>query len=396
MMHIATQSSAGSRDYAGVVLACPVTVPYVKHSVHAAQWWVGKALAALAVDASVPHRTIDGLSVASFSLAPDTTIGLTQYFGLSPRFVDFLPMGGIAGIVALRRAARAVQMGDADLVACIGADTNTPQSFRQSLAHFSRASQDAVYPYGAGGPNLNFALIAEGFLAETGISRADLGRLAVASRQNALKNPNALMRQSLTLEQYLKARPIAPPIHLFDCVMPCAGAEAFLVLREDTAKALNVPFVRLTATIERHNAFPTDPVMKRGGWAQDAEVLWSMAGRSPSEMDIVQTYDDYPFISAMQFRDLGFCASRDLPDFLQETDFTCAGNLPHNTGGGQLSTGQAGCAGGHLGLVEAIRQLTGAAGERQVKVARRALVSGFGMITFDRGLGSGAVILEAS
>ncbi len=204
------------------------------------------------------------------------------------------------------------------------------------------------------------------------------------------------MRLPLTLEQYLAARPIAPPIHLYDCVMPCAGAEAFLVLREATARAMGLPFVRLTAAIERHNAFPADPVMRRGGWAQDVGALWSMAGVAPGMVDLVQTYDDYPFISAMQFRDLGFCGGRELPDFLQSHDFTCTGDLPHNTSGGQLSTGPAGCAGGHLGLVEAIRQLTGTAGDRQVPRARRALVSGFGMITYDRGLGSGAVILEAS
>lgn len=385
-----------ARDYSGVVLACPVTVPYVKHSVHPAQWWVGKALAGLAARAGLPHRDFDGLSVASFSLGPDTTIGLTQHFGLSPRFVDFLPLGGVAGIVALKRAARAVQAGDADLVACIGADTNTPQSFRQSLAHFSRFSQDAVYPYGAGGPNVSFALIAQAFMTETGLSREDLGRLAVASRQNALKNPNALMRKPLTLEDYLGAKVIAPPLHLFDCVMPCAGAEAFLVLREETAKAMGVPFVHLSAAIERHNAFPSEPIMRRGGWAADKDQLWAMAGISPGAVDLVQTYDDYPFISAMQFRDLGLCGPRDLPDYLKVHDFTFAGDRPHNTSGGQLSTGQAGCAGGHLGLVEAIRQLTGEAGDRQVKTARRALVSGFGMINFDRGLGSGAVILEAT
>lgn len=140
-----------AKDYGGVVLACPVTVPYVKLSTKPAQWWVGRALAGLASLAGISHREIDGLSVASFSLGPDTTIGLTQHFGLCPRFVDFLPLGGVAGIVALRRAARAVQAGDADLVACIGADTNTPQSFRQSLPAFSRFSQDAVYPYGSGG-----------------------------------------------------------------------------------------------------------------------------------------------------------------------------------------------------------------------------------------------------
>ncbi|MFN4100030.1 MAG: thiolase family protein [Pararhodobacter sp.] len=387
---------AGPTGYDGVVLAVPVSVPYVRHSTHPAQWWAGRALAGLAAGAGIAHTEIDGLSLASFSLAPDSAIGLTQHFGLSPRFLDFVPLGGVAGIVALRRAARAVQAGDADVVACIAADTNAPQSFRQSLENFSRFSQDAVYPYGSGGPNVSFALIAQAYMAATGLTRADCGRIAVAQRANALKNPDALMKKPLSLDEYLASRPIAPPIHLFDCVMPCAGAEAFLVMREADAKAQGLAFARIGATIERHNAFPADPMMLRGGWARDQASLWSMAGVAPETVDLMQTYDDYPFISAMQFEGLGLCPPGGAPEFIRGHDFTVTGTLPHNTSGGQLSTGQAGCAGGHLGLVEALRQLTGAAGARQVAQARRALVSGFGMINFDRGLGSGAAVLEAA
>lgn len=387
---------ANPRGYDGVVLAVPVTVPLVKTSPHSTQWWIGRALAALAQGSGLSHKQFDGLSVASFSLAPDTTIGLTQHFGLSPRYIDFQPLGGMSGIAALRRAARSVQAGDAEIVACIGADANGPQSFRRSLENFSRAAQDAVYPYGAGGPNVNFSLIAQAFMADTGLSRADTGRLAVAQRRNGQLNPQALVRGALTLDDYLNARPIAPPIHLFDCVMPCAGAEAFLVLREETAKAQGLPFVRLTAAIERHNGYPADEVMVRGGWARDVDSLWSQAGVEKGAVDLVQTYDDYPFVCAMQFADLGFCDRKELPDFIASTDFGITGSLPHNTSGGQLSCGQAGCVGGFLGLVESLRQLTGQAGARQVAQAKRALVSGFGMIVFDRGLGSGAAILEAA
>lgn len=385
-----------SQPYADVVVTAPVTVPYRRYSTESTAWWVGRALAGLAETSGLSHRDFDGFSLASFSSAPDSAIGLTQHFGLSPRFLDFLPMGGVAGVMALRRAARAVQMGDCDVAACIGADTNSLHSFRYGLENFSRFSQDAVYPYGAGGPNVSFALMAQAYMAETGATREDFGRIAVAQRANALQNPNALMKTPLTLDQYMDARPIAPPIHLFDCVMPCAGADAFLVMREATAKAQGLPFARIAASIERHNAFPQDPVMLRGGWARDADRLWQQAGMRPDAMDLVQTYDDYPFISLMQFEDLGFCAKGEGADFLRGRDLTVTGDLPHNTGGGQLSVGQAGCAGGHMGLTEALRQITGRATGRQVRDAKRALVSGFGMINFDRGLGSGAVVLEGA
>lgn len=385
-----------ARGYDGVVVAAPVTAPYTRFSEHPAQWWAGQALKALAAAAGCSHRDIDGLSVASFTLAPDSAIGLTQHFGLSPRHLDFVPLGGVAAIVSLRRAARAVQAGDVDVVACIAADTNAPDGFMAALEDFSRFSQDAVFPYGTGGPNVSFSLIAQAYMAQTGLTRADLARLAVSQRANALRTPWALMKKPLSEAQYLDARPIAPPIHLFDCVMPCAGADAFLVMREEDALAQGLPFARVSAMIERHNGFPEDPVMLRGGWQRDIDTLWSMAGSGPEEMDLVQTYDDYPVISAMQFADLGFCAPAELPGFLRSHDFSVDGDLPHNTSGGQLSVGQAGCAGGHLGLVEALRQLTGTADGRQVPDARKALVSGFGMINFDRGLGSGAAVLEAA
>ncbi|HYY59924.1 MAG TPA: thiolase family protein, partial [Burkholderiales bacterium] len=106
-----------------------------------------------------------------------------------------------------------------------------------------------------------------------------------------------------------------------------------------------------------------------------------------------QTYDDYPVISVMQLEDLGFCAKGEAPAFIRDQDFTWDGSFPLNTSGGQLSVGQAGAAGGSLGLVETLRQLTRQAEGRQVKDAKLGLVSGFGMINFDRGLGSGAAIL---
>jgi acetyl-CoA acetyltransferase len=175
--------------------------------------------------------------------------------------------------------------------------------------------------------------------------------------------------------------------------MPCAGADAFLVLSEAKAKQLGLKHAKLMGTIERHNAFASDPVQMRAGWAVDREELYAQAGAGPADMDFVETYDDYPVISLMQIEDLGFCAKGEGPAFVRKNTFTHDGSFPFNTSGGQLSVGQAGAAGGFLGMVEAIRQLTGEAGPRAVKDAKLGLVSGFGMINFDRGLGSGAAVL---
>jgi acetyl-CoA acetyltransferase len=133
--------------------------------------------------------------------------------------------------------------------------------------------------------------------------------------------------------------------------------------------------------------------MIRGGWRMDRDDLYALAGATPADIDFVQTYDDYPVIVMLQFEDLGFCDKGGGPAFVRAQSLTHDGDFPSNTSGGQLSVGQAGAAGGFLGMVEAIRQLTGAAGERAVPDARLGLVTGFGMVTYDRCLCTGAVIL---
>jgi acetyl-CoA acetyltransferase len=381
------------RGYEGVAVAVPVTVPYVRYSIRSAHWWLARCLDLLLKNSNLKKEDIDGLTISSFTLQPDTAIGLTQHLGVAPRWLDHIPLGGASGVVALRRAARAVQSGDASVVACLAGDTNHVDSFRLTLANFSQFARDAVYPYGAGGPNASFAFLTAHYMRESGATREDFGKLCVAQRTNALRFPHALFRKPLSLEEYMAARPIADPLHLFDCVMPCAGAEGFLVMSEDRAKALGTKFVKIRGTIERHNAFSDDPIQVRGGWVLDKDDLYAQAGAGPAEMAFLQTYDDYPVIVAMQLEDLGFCGKNEAPSFIRGHSFTHDGSFPHNTSGGQLSVGQAGAAGGFLGLVEAIRQLTGEAGARQVKDAKLGLVSGFGMINFDRGLGSGAAVL---
>jgi acetyl-CoA acetyltransferase len=380
-------------SYDGVVIAAPVTIPYVRYSTRDAHWFLGRVLASLMKQSGLTKEQLDGLCVSSFTLFPDTAVGLTQHFGLSPRCLDHVPMGGASGVVALRRAARAVQAGDAEIVACVAGDTNHVDSFRENLANFSRFARDAVYPFGAGGPNASFALLTSYYMRQYGIEARDFGKLCVAQRDNAIKFPYALFKKPLTLEDYLGARPIADPLKLFDCVMPCAGAEGFLVMTEPRARQLELPFARILGTIERHNAFPDDAIQLRGGWAIDRDDLYAQASVSPNDMDFVELYDDYPVINVMQLEDLGFCPKGEGAEFVRRNSFTVAGTLPLNTSGGQLSAGQAGAAGGYLGITEAVRQLTATALGTQVENARLGLVSGFGMINYDRGLCSGAVIL---
>ena len=381
------------KGYDGVAVAVPVTVPYVRYSTHGAHWFIGRVLAELVRESGIDKDDIDGLCVSSFTLAPDTAVGLTQHLGLNPRWLDHLPMGGASGVVAVRRAARAIQAGDADVIACVGGDTNHVDSFRQTLGSFSLFARDATYPYGSGGPNAMFAFITAHYMRTYGAQREDFGRICVAQRENALATPYAMFRKPLTLDEYIAARVIAEPIHLFDCVMPCAGAEGVLLMSEARARDLNLPFARLLAATERHNAYREDPIMIRGGWAMDRDDLYAQAGVKPDDIDLVQFYDDYPVIVMMQYEDLGFCEKGEGPAFVRSRTLTREGSLPTNTSGGQLSVGQAGAAGGFIGLVETVRQLTGQTPGRAVPDAKLGLVSGFGMVTYDRCVCTGALIL---
>ncbi len=290
------------KGYEGVALAVPVTVPYERYSTRGAHWFVGQALHALLQQSGLAKEAVDGLTVSSFSLAPDTAVGVTQHMGVSPRWLDHIPTGGASGVMAARRAARAVQAGDADIVACVAADTNHVDSFRQTLGAFSHFARDASYPYGAGGPNSIFAFITANYMRTYGARRDDFGRICVAQRHNALRNPNALFKKPLSLEEYMAARPVSDPIHLFDCVMPCAGADAFLVMSVERARDLGLPHVLLHGAIERHNAYSDDPIMYRGGWRVDRDDLYAQAGLQPRDIDLLMTYDDYPVISMSMSR----------------------------------------------------------------------------------------------
>lgn len=385
---------SGRRGFDGVALAAPVSFGYTRFSERPAAWFIGRALAEACDAAGIAKDRIDGLAMTSLTLAPDTAVGLTEHLGLAPRWLENIPFGGASAVVGAMRAARAVQAGDAEIVAVIGGETNGPDTFAEIVANFSSFSKAAVWPHGAPGPNGVYALITQAYMDAYGTERADFGRLAVEQRAHAQGYEQALIKKPLDLDGYLAARPIVPPVHLFDCVMPCAGAEAFLVMRADTAAAEGLPHARLSAGEERYNAFADDPIQLRGGWDLFVDDLYAAAGCGPRDVDALYTYDDYPVMCFVQMEGLGFCRPGETAAWFAGPRETAQGRrLLHNSSGGQLSAGQAGFAGGHLGFVEALRQVAGVATGRQHPV-RRALVSGYGMVNYDRGLCACAAMLE--
>lgn len=389
-----SKNTSVASDFSNVVLAAPTSFGYSRYSTEPADWYFAQCLRTMLSASGLAKRDIDGLSASSFTLAPNPVASLSRSLGVTLTWLESVPFGGASGVMSLRRAARAVQAGDATVVACIAADANPRNAFKELVSAFSVASSDAVYPYGAAGPNMPFAHVTRQYMDATGTTREDFGRLCVAQRFNAQHCEHALLRTPTTLDDYLSAPAIAGPLHKLDLVMPCAGAEGFLVLREPHARALGLPYARILSAVERHNAYPEDIRISRGGWAQDARHLYERAGQTPQSIDVVATYDDCPAVVFMQLEGQGFCEPGQARRFVADNDLRFNGTFPHNTSGGQLGCGQPGAAGGFIGIVEVLRQVTRQAGPRQVSDARIGLASGYGMIMYDRCLGSGAVIME--
>jgi acetyl-CoA acetyltransferase len=157
---------------------------------------------------------------------------------------------------------------------------------------FNRAIRSYAVPHGFGGANGLFGILQRKHMETYGTTREQLGRIAVDQRANAARNPNALLRGPMSLEDYLNARPIADPLRLYDCVLPCAGAEAVIVAPLERAPAGKG--VRVLAGRERHNHAPGEVAPLSAGFELFRDALYAEAGYGPEDMAFVQAYDDYP------------------------------------------------------------------------------------------------------
>jgi acetyl-CoA acetyltransferase len=320
---------------------------------------------------------VDGLAVASFTLAPDSAIDLAWRLGLRLSWIAQSPLGGASGVDLLRQAVRAVEAGDATTVAILAGDRLGAAEFRRLADGYNRATREELAPLPFGGPNSLFSLLTQRHMRATGLDRSDYAQIPLAQRRWAAANPLAVYRSTLTLEDYLAAPPVAPPLCRFDCVPVVSGADALIVTARERGTG---PAVRPVAF---QAAYDVD--LQQG----DGLSTGLRPFADGPEPDLVYAYDDYPVMVLAQLADLGVIG--DLERFLHEE--LPAGRAV-NTSGGQLSAGQAGAAGGLHHLVEAVVQLLGRADERQVENARSALVSGYGMVLYRYGACANACLLE--
>jgi acetyl-CoA acetyltransferase len=228
-----------------------------------------------------------------------------------------------------------------------------------------------------------------------------LAKIATVQREHALMNDNALpkFKTPMSKDDYYNSRVIADPLRMLDSVMFCDGANSFLVMKQERAQQLGIKkTVRPAAYAEltNVNGNKATPDITETGFSHIAPKVFGKAGLKPQDISMFQPYDDFTIAVLMQFEDFGFCKRGEGSDFVMSNDISYKGNIPLNTGGGQISAGQPGLASGGLNLAEAVRQLFGEGGQRQVKNPKNALVTGIGVIPYGRNWGtSAAMIVEA-
>ena len=370
--------------------------PYTTTSGRSVFDLAGDVHAQLLEATGLDNGAIDGLVVCASTTEagnPFWSAYFADALGLELDFCQGMDLGGASFIAGVARAALAVRAGLCRRVVVIAADAPSTTN-RSDPRGYRPEWQDTV---GLTGPPGAFGLLSSRYEAQYGPVQDALAKLAVTQREHALLNDNACakLRKPLTAEEYLSARQISSPINLLDCVMSCDGANAVLVTSRREAGALGARAVRIRGFGERTNHDIANPVpdITRCGHAVAGEKALRASGLRAADIATLQPYDDFLIAILLQLEALGFCPPGGGRRFVLETDVSYRGRLPINTGGGQISCGQAGLAGGGLNFVEAVRQLRGEAGARQVAHPYNAMVTGIGSIPYIRNWSVSAVMV---
>jgi acetyl-CoA acetyltransferase len=340
---------------------------------------------------------IDGLILSSSQTGagnPFWSQTTADQLGLEVDFCNIVDIGGCSPVGALARAAVAIDAGLCSTVLCLYADTQNAEN-NSRMRSFA---QEWTVPLGYLGPPAAFGLLSKRYEHQFGLDYEMLGKLAVAQRGHAVLNELAVekLRKPMTIADYVNSRMIADPIRLLDSVMVCDGGSGLIVTSRKNAekrgfKKIAVPVGYGERTMYRSSEAIVDP--SETGHKVAGDRAFKQAGLKPADIGSFHPYDDFIIAIMMQLEMLGFCKHGQGCDFIRAHDFTHTGDIPLNTGGGQISAGQCGLAGGGTNLIEAVRQLFGEGGPRQVKNTGNAVVTGIGGIPYGRNWATSVVMV---
>ena len=336
-----------------------------------------------------------GLGVAHAEVAHTVnwSAAVAEVLGISPQVLLRADQGGASAGSLLIRASAMIRAGIVDRVLVLGADTPLSMPSVAPGLPLSPERTRGVFwdfqgPFGVMGAGAQFALIQQRYMHEHPVTIEHLGKVAVTARYHASLNPAAIYRKPFTIDEYVNSRMLSDPIRLLDCVPIVNGGLAYIVTSAETARKITDRPVYLLGAGEANNYYRGSrslPDVTYTGFADSAPRALKTAGVEPKQLDFLQPYDDYPFIVSMTIEDFGFCKKGQGGKFIEEHDLRFNGDFPLLTDGGQLSGGQPGGAiGGFAPLIEAVTQLRGEAGARQVKDATLGAACGFGGIPYGR------------
>jgi len=341
------------------------------------------ALAALE-DAGIALNEVDGLLTTPIRVANwAMPVGVVaQGLGIRPGYMATLDVAGASGTALIHHAAMAVATGQAETVLCVAGQNQLTNHSRgatvQQLANHGWAHPDYEAPYGPLIPTL-YALVAQRHMHEYGTTPEQMAEVAVAIRGHAALNPLAYKKEPITVADVIGSRMITSPLHLLDCAIVTDGAAAFVVtsragLKKKPIRLLGQGYGFTHAYIGDHDGIATT------GAVQSGRDAFRSAGVKPSDIDAAQLYDCFTITVIAELEDLGFCPKGEGGRFVEGGRIRLGGELPVTTHGGLLSAVHPGLAGGMFHVIEAVRQLRGEAGARQVPDAELVLAHGNGGI----------------
>ncbi|KAF0804530.1 thiolase [Alcanivorax xiamenensis] len=332
-------------------------------------------------DAGLTMKDIDGLCTASAS-STMWSMPVVEYLGIRPRFLDATMVGGSSFIAHLMPAMQALESGQCDAVlVAYGSAQRTSTLSRKEIgkARLLMDPQPYEHPYQPMLPMSAYALAASRHMHEFGTTRRQLAQVAVSARQWARKNPDAFMRDPLTVEEVLNSRMVSDPLTVRDACLVTDGGGAYVLVRADRARDLPQPPVYVlgqgTAVWNRQISSMADLTVTAA--TQSGRDAYAMAGMGPKDIDVAELYDAFTINTLLFLEDLGFCAKGEAGAFVEDGHIAPGGSLPVNTNGGGLSWGHPGMY-GIFAAIEGVRQLRGKAGDSQVAGARTAIVHGNG------------------
>lgn len=334
-------------------------------------------------DAGLTLKDVDG--IATTGVARFSATQLADYFGIQPRWTDSTYAGGSAFEMFVARATQAINAGQAETVVISFASNQRSARSRSLAGVLEDHTPEAQFevPYAPLFPLSYYAMAAQRYLHDYGGTREQLGEIAVAAREWARLNPKAFRHEAgpLTVEEVVSSPMVSSPLTTLDSCLVTDGGGAVILTSLERARDLRQKPVEVLGygELTTNTSMTTAPDLTATGAVHSGQEAFRRAGLKPTDIDVTAVYDSFTITVALTLEALGFCGRGEALDFVAGGRIRPGGAFPLNTSGGGLSYCHPGQYGVLL-LVEAVRQLRGEAGDRQVPGARHALAHGTGGI----------------